>query len=222
MFTSGSVADTPQERILGAAARARAAHPVQLDRRSSTCQLATAVRPRHRVAHGGLDEAPEERRLMDDVGDLMGRLLVAQINQQAMDRGERDALVGGQLARVQPPHRVHPHALGPRPTRRDHLDHRLPEPAHAVQGTAREVTERSAARERRRQPLALARECRLPDHVDPAIPPVQQAPLDTVRDRSRSQHAEQLHEGDERVLAGGDRRDPGVDGGGCSAAFERR
>jgi len=153
---------------------------------------------------------------MDDVGDLVRRLLVGQVDEQAMDRGGWNAVVRRELARVQAPHGVHPHALGPCPARRHDLDHRLAEPAHAVQGTAREVTERSAARERRRQPLALARECRLPDHVDPAISPMQHPSLDALRDRARPHHPPQLQERDQGVLSRRDGRDPRVDGG-CAA-----
>ena len=158
---------------------------------------------------------------MDEVGELVGRQLIREVDEQAVDGGHRNLLVGRELARVEPPNGVHLHAFGPRaPAGRDG-DARLTESAHLVQGAARVVAERAVDRERRRQPLTLTRERRLPDDVDPAIPPVQHAPSHALRDRARRHHGQQLQERDEPVLSRRDSGDPRVDGGVCRTAAKR-
>ena len=90
-----------QERVLACALRARASGVVELDRPLEHVQLAASGDAGHRVAHSGLDEAPAVGRFVDDVGELVGREDVGEVDQRAVDRGHRDAVVRRDVTRVE-------------------------------------------------------------------------------------------------------------------------
>ena len=69
-----------QERIFGAASRARAAAVVEGDGLVEHVEVAAAVGAGHRVAGGGFDVATVVGGLVDDVGQLVGREDVGEID----------------------------------------------------------------------------------------------------------------------------------------------
>ena len=135
-----------------------AAGPIDLDRPVEDVEVVAAVRARHRISDRRLHEPPSECRLLDHRRDLVRRSNVAEIHQQAMHRGDRDATLGRDVARVQPPDAVDADS-GRRSTvmRDDHVDQTGARPRQPVQFGRRAVTQRRAADgEDGREPFSLA------------------------------------------------------------------
>jgi hypothetical protein len=79
----------------------------------------------HCGADGALVEQLAERRLVHHVRELVRREHVAEVDQRARHRGDRDPFAACHVARVQAPAPVHPNAARPAVTRRhEHLDAR--------------------------------------------------------------------------------------------------
>ncbi len=181
----------PQERVLRAAARPRAARTVKRDRLLEDREVVATDGARDRVADGGLDEAASERGFVDDVGELVRSQHVGEVDEHPVDGRDRDAAIGRELARIEPAHRVHLDAFKPVPGGRDDRDGRRDEARHAAELRGREVAERGfgAAREHGGQPFPLARQGGLPDGIDAAVAAVQHATVDALGDRARREAA---------------------------------
>src|SRR4051794_34546313 len=89
---------TCEKCVLQPALRAGAAVAVQRDCSLEDVQLAATVRALHGVAGRGLDEAPAERGLVDDVRELVSGQDVGEVHERAGHRGHGNATVARRVA----------------------------------------------------------------------------------------------------------------------------
>ena len=149
----------------------------------------------------------EEAGLTEQGDELVGRELIAEVDEDAVDRRDRDAAFDRHIARVKVPRRVHSNTWERARSRRNDSNEGGESPCELVQLCRGHVAQDGAggAGEDRRHPLALARERRVADRVHAAVATVENPPGDPLRDRGASQARRgQLGEPDHTVLARGE------------------
>src|SRR3954452_2367184 len=97
-----------------------------------------APRAAHGLADASLVEPAPEVSLVDEVCEFVVRPPFGEVDEQPRDRGDRDALVHGPVARIEPACLVESNALGWHAlTRKDDIDHSgapPPEPVELLGG----------------------------------------------------------------------------------------
>ena len=169
---------------------------------SSRASLCAAVGPCHRLARGRDAEPPPERRLVDDVRQLLGDQRVREVDQRPLDRRDLDAAMrrsrhAGRGARTGAPPRRGSFATTARGSRSA--------PGSARPSRARRPrvgpAPRPRPRRRRRRGLGLARERSRAERVDPEMAARQRAALGASADAVvRQPRSQQLRRPDQPVL----------------------
>jgi hypothetical protein len=100
-LTRGLFVGESEEGVFGAAAGACAAAGVEGDGLFEDVEVVAAVGAGHGVAGGGFDVAAFVGGLVDDVGELVGGEGVGEVDEGAVDGGDGDVVVGGEIAEVE-------------------------------------------------------------------------------------------------------------------------
>ena len=147
-----------------------------------------SVRSGHRVSGGSFAEPPSVRGLVDHVRELVRREDVAEVHERPRDRGDGDSLVRRDVARVQRPRAMQPHArVRLSPLGRNDINEGGPVLTHLPVLRRGQMTQRRplTCPKHRRQELTLAREPGMTDRVDPAPHSMQTSLGHAPRDRGR-------------------------------------
>jgi hypothetical protein len=181
---------------------------VQLERALDDPQPRSPPHPRHRVPDRGLDEPPAVRGLVHDVGELVRREHVGQVDMRAMHRGHRDSAVAGDVTRVEIVRAVEAQSrLCAALAWHDDLHERRREAADLPQLRSGEAVEpgAGATREHAGEPARLGREGGGPDGIDAQVNAVQLAACHAPRDcRVAQAGGAELRGGDQAVLTSRD------------------